>query len=184
MSLSLSTASTATVTAVSKPKQNSVPPTSLSMVFGTPTIGKPSSLYSFPATPKVSSPPIAIKASRPSSRKEAFAFSTPPGILYGFVRDDSKTVPPRQRISSTYALSIGLSIFSSNPFHPCPRPITSYPSFRSLMDAPLIAGLSPGQSPPPVRIPTRFAINTLLLPSILCLMLLMTSLNINPLDNS
>ena len=59
-----SMASVATCTAVSKPKVTSVPPRSLSIVFGTPTTGRPCSACSRAAAPSVSSPPIAIRPSR------------------------------------------------------------------------------------------------------------------------
>ena len=49
-------------TAVWKPKVTSVPPRSLSIVFGTPTIATPSPCRRS-ATPSVSSPPIGISTS-------------------------------------------------------------------------------------------------------------------------
>ena len=58
-----SIASVAICTAVWKPNVKSVAARSLSIVFGTPTTGMPSSC-SLPATPSVSSPPIGISASR------------------------------------------------------------------------------------------------------------------------
>ena len=65
MVCSRSIASVAMLTAVSKPKVKSVPDRSLSIVFGTPTTLTPSSA-SLVATPRVSSPPIATRASTPS----------------------------------------------------------------------------------------------------------------------
>ena len=59
-----SIASVAICTAVSKPNVMSVPPRSLSIVFGTPSTGRPCSPWSRAAAPSVSSPPIAISPFR------------------------------------------------------------------------------------------------------------------------
>ena len=66
-------ASSAVFTAVSKPKVVTVPLTSLSIVFGTPTIFIPlaHSLFAMSSDP---SPPIEITASMPSLR--AFSISS------------------------------------------------------------------------------------------------------------
>ena len=53
---------------------------------------------SLPATPSVSSPPIGIRASSPSSSSEACTRSSPSSSLNGFVRDVPRIVPPRCRI--------------------------------------------------------------------------------------
>ena len=63
---SRSIASVAICTAVSKPNVRSVPPRSLSIVFGTPSTGSPCSPCSRAAAPSVSSPPIAISPSMSS----------------------------------------------------------------------------------------------------------------------
>ena len=65
-----SIASVATVTAVSKPKVACVHDRSLSIVFGTPTIGMPF-LRKRVAIRKAPSPPIAISASPPTSLEPA-----------------------------------------------------------------------------------------------------------------
>ena len=65
---SRSIASIAMLTAVSKPNVKSVPDRSLSIVLGTPTTLTPRSA-SLVATPRVSSPPIAISASHAVGRK-------------------------------------------------------------------------------------------------------------------
>ena len=91
---SRSMASTAICTAVSKPKVSSVPDRSLSMVFGTPTTFTPS-WCSLSATPRVSSPPMAMRASMPRRSRLALQASTPPSILNGLVRDEPRMVPPR-----------------------------------------------------------------------------------------
>ena len=57
----------ATSTAEKNPKVKSVALRSLSIVFGTPTMGTPSSSCRRLAAPRVPSPPIATSASRRSS---------------------------------------------------------------------------------------------------------------------
>ena len=77
---SRSIASVAICTAVWKPKVKSVAARSLSIVFGTPTTLIPSSC-SLPATPRVSSPPIGISASRPWAFIAALTLLTPSSTL-------------------------------------------------------------------------------------------------------
>ncbi len=88
-----SSASVATETAVSKPKVTSVQAMSLSMVFGTPTTGRPASLISFAAF-RVPSPPIGITASMPRSAQYFLARSTPSRRWLGWTRDEPRMVPP------------------------------------------------------------------------------------------
>src|SRR3989449_1060516 len=71
----LSIASVAVWTAVSNPNVSWVPPTSLSMVFGTPTTGIPFSRNSRCAMRSEPSPPIAMRASMPFLRKAATSSS-------------------------------------------------------------------------------------------------------------
>ena len=66
-----SSASVATATAVSKPTEVSVSPTSLSMVFGMPTRFSPPCWASLRRIAKLPSPPMPIRASSPSSRQPA-----------------------------------------------------------------------------------------------------------------
>ncbi len=70
------------------------------MVLGTPTTGRACSPCSRRATPRVSSPPIAISASRPRSAKARTHSSPPPGSLKGLVRELPRIVPPRGRIGA------------------------------------------------------------------------------------
>ncbi len=77
---SRSIASVAICTAVWKPNVKSVALRSLSIVFGTPTVGKPASL-SLRATPSVSSPPIGISTSIPRSFSDASTRSSPFSVL-------------------------------------------------------------------------------------------------------
>src|SRR5207249_11590586 len=51
----------------------------------------------------------------------------------------------------------GSSSSSTSPRHPSRTPKTSYPRWNDLRPTARITALSPGQSPPPVRMPIRFA---------------------------
>ncbi len=83
--------------------------------------------------------------------------------LLGFVREVCRNVPPvrpaRLTISSVNGwklllLSASFSrMVSTSPAQPRRMPITLYPSRIARMVTARIAGLSPGTSPPPVRIP-------------------------------
>ncbi|CAM5554067.1 hypothetical protein SVIOM342S_08836 [Streptomyces violaceorubidus] len=101
---SRSRASVATVTAVSKPNVTSVTAMSLSMVFGTPTIGRPLSDSSRAAF-SVPSPPIGMIASRPSSSTWPRARSTPSLRCSGRTREEPRMVPPRARMPLTASRS-------------------------------------------------------------------------------
>ncbi len=98
--LTLSMHSIATFTAESNPKVKSVLERSLSIVLGTPTTLIPicESLW---ATPRVSFPPIATRASSPSFLMLWTTFSGPPSILNGLVLEVSMKVPPTPTSSST-----------------------------------------------------------------------------------
>src|SRR5580693_3832909 len=69
------------------------------MVLGTPTTRTPAS-YSRVAAPRVSSPPIATRASTPSAARLSLIRSTPdrpPALALsasGLVRDEPRIVPP------------------------------------------------------------------------------------------
>ncbi len=91
-------ASVAICTAVSKPNVMSVPPRSLSIVFGTPITGRPCSPWRRAAAPSVSSPPIAIRPFRLSVSMFSRTCSGPFSRLNGLVRDERRIVPPRGRI--------------------------------------------------------------------------------------
>ena len=91
-------ASVAICTAVLKPKVTSVADRSLSIVLGTPTTATPCSACSWLATPRVSSPPMATRASTSRSARVASTRSGPPSILNGLVRDEPRIVPPRGRV--------------------------------------------------------------------------------------
>ena len=85
-------ASVAICTAVSKPKVTSVPARSLSIVFGTPTTLTPWP-PSRSATPRVSSPPMATRASIPWAAKVATTCCGPPSVANGLV-PTSQDRPP------------------------------------------------------------------------------------------
>ena len=70
-------ASVAICTAVWNPNVTSVPTMSLSIVFGTPTIGSPCSAWSWQATLSEPLPPMTMSASRPRSAIVAATSSTP-----------------------------------------------------------------------------------------------------------
>ena len=123
---SRSTASVAIITAVSNPKQTSVPFRSLSMVFGTPTPGTPASISAF-VTDCVSSPPSAISASILLAFSTCTHFSIPPSTLRTLVREVRRIVPPSVRMPSTFSSVSGTVLFSSTPRQPSRNPTNSSP---------------------------------------------------------
>ena len=94
------------------------------MVFGQPMTFTPWSC-SWVATPKVSSPPIAISASTPRAARFASIFSTPPSILIGLVRELPRMVPPRGRMPRTCSMPSGIVMPSRGPFQPSRNPTNS-----------------------------------------------------------
>ena len=151
-----SIASVTICTAVLKPNVTSVPPRSLSIVFGTPTIGIPSSCSSS-ATPSVSSPPIGISASMPRRSSVARIASSPPmPSANGLVREVPRIVPPRGRMPTVLCRSSSIASSSSTPAQPWRKPRKECsPRARPLRTAARITAFSPGQSPPPVSRPMR-----------------------------
>src|SRR5204862_44961 len=141
----------------SKPMQNSVTDRSLSIVFGTPTVGKPASC-SFAATLSVSSPPMGTSASTAWCRKVSITRAIPSFSLAGFVREVPRMVPPIGRMPRTSAgVSSSMRPSSRQPAQPFLTPLTWCPSWNARRATARIAALSPGASPPPVRIPMRTA---------------------------
>ena len=108
-----SMASTQICTAVSKPKVTSVADRSLSIVLGTPTTATPSPCSRL-ATPSVSSPPMATRASMPCSASVALHLLGPAVDLVGVgARRAEDRAAPRQRAPerrSTSAASVSPSI--------------------------------------------------------------------------
>ena len=151
-----SIASVAICTAVSKPNVTSVAAMSLSIVFGTPTIGTPSPA-SRSAVRSVPSPPITTTASSPSRSSVAVTDAAPLPWTYGSRRDVPRIVPPRWRMPRTASRSSGRRRPSIRPSQPSRMPTTSAPcppTARAV--TPRITAFNPGQSPPAVRIPSFF----------------------------
>src|SRR3972149_6659540 len=136
---------------------------SLSIVFGIPTTRTPSS-NNFCATLRVSSPPMATRASIPRARRRSRIRCGPPSTLNGFVRDVPRMVPPRCRIPRTSSGVSSTTSSLSNPNQPLRMPTISYRSRLPARATALIAAFSPGASPPPVRTPIRMC-NPPILPS-------------------
>src|SRR6266702_191248 len=131
------------------------------MVFGTPTTFTPSSC-SRAATPRVSSPPMATSASTPRLARLSLTRSSParpPDAApspSGLVRDEPRIVPPRGRMPRTACTSRVMVSPSSGPRHPSRNPVNSYPcSSAPVRTMARMTAFRPGQSPPPVRTPTR-----------------------------
>src|SRR2546430_9339625 len=135
--------------------QNSVTDRSLSIVLGTPTVGKPAS-WSFAAKLSVSSPPIGTSASTPWCRRVLVTRTIPSCSLAGLVRDVPRMVPPVGRMPRTSAgVSSSISPSSMQPAQPFLTPLTWCPSWNARRATARIAAFKPGASPPPVRIPIR-----------------------------
>src|SRR5205085_4242504 len=130
---------------------------SLSIVFGTPTIGSPSS-ESRAALESVPSPPIATSASSScfSNVARTFSIPPPPCSRIGLAAEEPRIVPPRNRIPRTESRSSGLESSSMTPRQPFRNPTISWPwTSVPLRTSARIAALRPGQSPPPVSTPIR-----------------------------
>jgi hypothetical protein len=144
-----SIASVAICTAVWKPNVSSVPPRSLSIVFGTPTTGTPDS-PSRAATPSVSSPPIAISASTPCAASVARICSLPSApSANGLVRDVPRIVPPRARIPAVTARVSSNESPSITPAQPWRKPTALVSGIiqAPANDRPGSRRSGPGQSP-------------------------------------
>src|SRR5437763_2774418 len=152
-----SMASVATWRAVSKPNVMSVPPRSLSIVFGTPTIGSPSAPRRA-AAPSVSSPPITISPSTSSSARFERIRSAPSSRASGLVREEPRIVPPRGRMPRTDSIVSSSDTFSIGPRQPSRKPRIECPCWSMpLRTTARITAFRPGQSPPPVRTPMRIS---------------------------
>src|SRR4029079_5419359 len=108
------------------------------------------------ATPSGSSPPIAISASSPSAAKFSSRSFASSGFLYGFVREVWRIVPPRWRMPDTAFASSSTVSRVSIPRQPWRMPRRRNPRGIDRLATARITALSPGASPPPVRIPTVF----------------------------
>src|SRR5439155_10980748 len=97
-----------------------------------------------------------------SCSKLATTFSTPPSSLYGFVREVPSTVPPRGRIPEIRSGPSGPASPSTSPRQPSRTPTTSQLRSNDLRATARMTAFRPGQSPPPVNMPTRFATGAVL----------------------
>src|SRR3954469_22071764 len=100
---------------------------------------------------------MATIASRPRARMFSSTLSTPRSSLYGFVRLVPMIVPPRGRIPETSRSARSRNSPSTSPRQPSRMPTESQPAASASRTTARITALSPGQSPPPVRMPTVFA---------------------------
>ncbi len=99
---------------------------SLSIVLGTPTQRMPCSPVSRAATPRVSSPPIAINASTSYlARFSSLMRRTPSSSLKGLVREEPRMVPPRGSMPRTAGMSSRTVSPSSGPRQPSRNPVKS-----------------------------------------------------------
>ena len=161
-------ASTDRLTAVEKPMQQSVPKTSLSIVFGTEITGTPSEARCAEKR-KVPSPPSVTITSTPAASitRMTCAVRSPPATVRGSVREVWRMVPParsmprtRWRVSATVAVArlLGsLGSASRSPCHPRRKPTASHPRSSAPRATARMHALSPGTSPPPVRTPIRIS---------------------------
>ncbi len=130
-----STHSVTMLTAVSKPKVKSVTIRSLSMVFGTPTVGRLNSLWSRWAAPRVSSPPIATKASRPNSLKFARAWGgRSQGFLKGWSVKSRGSCPLGDDPVGLIDVEVDGQLPGRVRAHPSRRPTQVPPSFVTRLD--------------------------------------------------
>ena len=129
------------------------------MVLGTPTTLMPFCTSAL-ATPWVSSPPMVMSASSWLALMLARHLSMPPSILRGLVREVRRMVPPSCRMPDTVSMVRGMVLFSTTPRQPSIKPTNSSLWWKMpLRTAARITAFSPGQSPPPVSIPTRMFIS-------------------------
>ena len=154
---SFSKASVAVCTAVSKPKLCSQPTMSLSMVLGTPTTCKPRCARPL-AMCMLPSPPITTKASSPRARACCNTRSVSAAWAKGLaVLLVPKMVPPCMRMPLTSSQPNGrvCGVALIKPAKPPSMPVTrAWHWLSSDLVTARITALSPGQSPPPVRMPT------------------------------
>ena len=82
--------------------------------------------------------------------------ATPSSVLYGFVREVPRMVPPRVSRPFVDAVDSGMLSPSSTPRQPWRYPMKEWPyTVSPLRTTARMTALRPGQSPPPVNIPIR-----------------------------
>src|SRR4030042_764043 len=117
--------------------------------------------WSLLATPRVSSPPTATTASSSNFSIWEKILPTPSSTLKGLVLYVARMVPPRGRMPEMKLKSRGNILPSMSPSQPflMPRMSKLYWTMPFRVTARMTA-LSPGQSPPPVRIPTLMVVSS------------------------
>src|SRR5437870_6451660 len=115
----------------------------------------------------VPSPPMTIRPSSPSLRKLVTTVSEisrsmvfPPCARLGYENGLAafvvpRIVPPRWRMPETLAAFMGRVCEWTKPSKHSSIPRTSHPNPTDVFTAARITAFNPGQSPPPVRTPTR-----------------------------
>ena len=166
---SLSMASVAVATAVSKPKVTTVPATSLSIVLGTPTTLIPFCQRSCPILSEPS-PPMVMSASNPLARNAATRSSerSTSRIVPSAARSAQRNglprlvvprmVPPRwvmPRTRSGSSFTTAASWGRSSPSKPRSMPYVCHPRWWAESTTARITALRPGASPPPVEMARR-----------------------------
>jgi hypothetical protein len=119
---------------------------SLSTVFGTPTILRPSCDRRLAAA-RVPSPPMAMRASTPNDSRVDLMLAAPPlGPSNGFVREVPRMVPPCLEIPRTLSLGSSSTSPFTTPRHPSWNPTKVWPwALMPLSTAPRMTAFSPGQ---------------------------------------
>ena len=117
--------------------------------------GSSCSRHSRAAQLSVPFPPTTTIASSRCSDTVSSTRSTFPSLAYGWTRLMPMIVPPRGRIPDTCLGPSSISRPSIRPCQPSRMPTTSFPSASLRRTTARVTAFSPGQSPPPLRIPTR-----------------------------
>ncbi len=119
--------------------------------------GTPYSSVRRAATPRVSSPPIAMSASTSCAARFSWMRRMPFSSLRGLVREEPRMVPPRGRMPRTAGMSRRHAWRppADRASRPGSRRSRSSYSCTPLRTMARMTALSPGQSPPPVSTPTR-----------------------------
>ena len=149
-----SIASVTICTAVWKPNVTSVPPRSLSIVFGTPTTGMPASCRRSGDAERVlaADRDQRVDAARAQRRADRVGPSLP--SAKGFVREVPRIVPPRGRMPRCCQRQLD-RLVAEQPAQPWRKPTKLWPLGSPLRTTPRITAFRPGQSPPPVNRPMR-----------------------------
>jgi len=145
-------ASSTVLSAVSNPIETSVPPTSLSIVAGTPTTWTPCSTRAWPPASEPS-PPMTTRPWTPNLSSVATARRWPAAVANSLLRDVPRKVPPRSRTPPTVRLSRAITSPSMSPRKPQLKPITRHCLKIARRATARTAAFMPGESPPLVSTP-------------------------------